>query len=301
MTLPTITALPDPPNRAADSNAAFVTKGDGFLGALPGFGSELNAFAPALIALAAVANYSTYSTSSVTIGAGAKSFTVEAGKMYSPGTPVMIASASAPSAKWMFGQVSTYNFATGALVVDSQRTNGSGTYTDWIISLSGPQGQGGDVLPNLSGNDGKVLGVVSGAAAWVDDGWEQIGTVSPSGASSTTFTSIGSTYEDLLCTFNFTQTSGGLGLLLSPDGTTFSSSVLFGSSMTAPKGAVFIPGHRKDWGWFTMNVASGGSSPVIATLSNNNGRWLCTGGISALRFVPEVSNLSGTATLFGRR
>lgn len=303
MTLPTITALPTPPSRATDTPTEFADNADALLGALPTFRTELNAWGAALIVEASAANYDATSATSLAIGTGSKSFTVQTGKMYVTGTFVLAASASAPSTKWMFGSVDSYNIATGALVVTVLRTSGSGTYADWVISLSGPQGQGGDVLPSLSGNAGKVLQVNSGetASEWVDDGWELIGTVSPSGAATSGFTSIGTTYEDLLCTFSFTQTSGGLGLAVSPDGSSYATAALFGSGMTAPRGALFIPGYKKSYGGLMMPVLTGTTSPSINTVSTATARWNCTGGISALRFNAEAGNISGTASLFGRR
>lgn len=53
MAIPTITPLPDPPNRTTDLAPAFVTKADAFLAALVLFVTQLNAFAIALMAEAA--------------------------------------------------------------------------------------------------------------------------------------------------------------------------------------------------------------------------------------------------------
>lgn len=307
MPLPSIPALPTPPQRGTDSNADFITKADTWVAALPTFSDEIEAFGQAVydetIADAADANYAATSATSVAIGTGTKNFTTQANKRYIAGTFVLIASAAAPSTNYMFGQVASYNLSTGALVVDSQRTSGSGTYTDWQISLSGPQGEGGDVLPAFSGNAGKVLRVNSGETAtqWDEDGWELIGTVSPSGAATSGFSSIGTTYEDLLCTFSFTQTSGGLGLNLSADGSSWATAALFGSSMTAPQGALFIPGFKKGYGGLMMNVGPAAASPSISTIATANALWAITGGIGALRFNAETGNLSGTASLFGRR
>lgn len=304
MTLPTITALPTPPSRATDTPTEFADNADALLGALPTFRTELNAWGAALIVEASAANYDATSATSLAIGTGSKSFTVQTGKMYVTGTFVLAASASAPSTKWMFGSVDSYNIATGALVVTVLRTSGSGTYADWVISLSGPQGQGGDVLPSLSGNAGKVLQVNSGetASEWVDDGWEVIGTVNPSGAANTAFISIGTAYEELYCSFSFTMTSGGLNLELSPNGSSYSTPTLYGSGMTAPKGSLFIPSYKRDFGQFGMAVLSTGSSPFVNTSPFGGVNYFkCTGGIQALRFSAQTGNISGTATLYGRR
>ncbi|MFA5285003.1 MAG: ubiquitin-activating E1 FCCH domain-containing protein [Smithellaceae bacterium] len=121
-----ITALPTPPSRLVPST--FSTLADAFLAALPTFATEVNAVATAL-------NFtSTTSTSStsLTIGTGAQSLTVEASKCYVKGMTVKIAY---DATNWMQGEVTSYNDETGALVVNVTITNGSGTQTDWAISL----------------------------------------------------------------------------------------------------------------------------------------------------------------------
>jgi hypothetical protein len=74
------------------------------------------------------------STTSNTIGTGSKSFTVETGKGFIAGQSLTIARTSAPTNR-MFAVITSYNSGTGALVVDSQGVEGSGTFTDWSITL----------------------------------------------------------------------------------------------------------------------------------------------------------------------
>lgn len=123
-----ITPLPTPPSTSDPSN--FSTRADDFLAALPTFATEANDLA------AALNNISTTSTSvtSNTIGTGSKAFTVEAGKSYFPGQSVTIAHTGAPTNR-MFAVVDSYDSGTGALVVTSQAFEGSGTFTDWTITL----------------------------------------------------------------------------------------------------------------------------------------------------------------------
>lgn len=52
MTIPSITPLPDPPQRSTDTPTAFVTKADAWVAALVLFIAQLNAFAAALVAAA---------------------------------------------------------------------------------------------------------------------------------------------------------------------------------------------------------------------------------------------------------
>lgn len=123
-----ITPLPTPPSTTDPSN--FSTRADDFLAALPTFATEANDLA------AALNNISTTSTSTTsnTIGTGSKAFTVESGKSYFPGQSVTIAHTGDPTNR-MFAVVDSYDSGTGALVVTSQAVEGSGTFTDWTITL----------------------------------------------------------------------------------------------------------------------------------------------------------------------
>lgn len=139
MTAPTITPLPTPPNRSTDSAAVFAQRADDFLGALPDFQQEANAQAAYLDDLVENVGFKGSSTSSVAIGSGSKSFTVDTGLAYQVGTYVLLASA-ANAANYMAGPVTAYNPTTGALTVNVNATGGSGTFADWNVTLSGPVG-----------------------------------------------------------------------------------------------------------------------------------------------------------------
>lgn len=131
MSLPAITPLPTPPARTQDS-ATFVANADAFIAALPDFQEELNEFAEAIPAFIAPTNFNATSSTSLAIGTGSKSLTVEADKLYFAGQYVAIVS-SAGVTNWMIGQVASYNSSTGALVVNSLYTSGSGTIASWLV------------------------------------------------------------------------------------------------------------------------------------------------------------------------
>lgn len=76
-------------------------------------------------------NYAT-SSSSVAVGTGEKSFTIETGKSFSSGT-AGVRRTSDPTVV-MNGTVTSYNSGTGALVLDIAYSQGSGTYSDWTVS-----------------------------------------------------------------------------------------------------------------------------------------------------------------------
>ncbi len=170
----TISALPTPPSRS-DSPSDFSTKADAFLAALPTFQTEANqtasdvnddasaaassassaaesasaaqtaqglaedardaAAASAASALNAPGTSAT-STTSLSISTGTKNLTIQTGKLFVQGQTLLIASSAAPATNNMWGQVLSYNSESGALSVSVVVINGSGTFADWVISLS---------------------------------------------------------------------------------------------------------------------------------------------------------------------
>lgn len=141
MSLPQIDPLPTPPSRS-DSSDVFVTRADAFLGALPPFVDQLNELGEAIVVGNAAANYNSTSTTSLAIGTGSKTLTVDSGQLYTVGQYVIAASASGPS-NYMSGQVTAYDVGTGELTIDVAVTGGSGTKNDWNVTLSGPEGPEG--------------------------------------------------------------------------------------------------------------------------------------------------------------
>ena len=100
--------------------------------------------AAAAVSAATAADYAgsinAASTSSQTIGTGLKTFTIQSGKQFSVGQFVSAIS-DADSDNYMHGPVYSYSGTT--LIVDVTNNGGSGTYSDWSISLSGSQGATG--------------------------------------------------------------------------------------------------------------------------------------------------------------
>jgi hypothetical protein len=98
------------------------------------------------------------SVTSNSIGQGAKTFTVSAGKRFQPGMYLVIADTAAPSTNSMAGQVTSYDSITGSLVMSITSTNGSGTKTAWTISQSVPVGTENTANKDISGGYvGKTL------------------------------------------------------------------------------------------------------------------------------------------------
>jgi hypothetical protein len=78
------------------------------------------------------------STTSLAVGTGSKSLTVQTGKSFVVGMPVTIARTSDAANTWMHAMITSYNSGTGALVVTADLANGTGTFTDWTVSVSAP-------------------------------------------------------------------------------------------------------------------------------------------------------------------
>lgn len=153
MTLPTIAALPTPPART-DTPSLFNSRADAFLGALPSFQSQLNAWAAALPSEITGTDYAATSTTSLAIGTGSKALTIQTGKFFQIGQSVRIASTANP-ANFMDGQVTAHNNSTGALTVNVTAVGGSGTLAAWTVSLAVTSGiylplSGGSLSGSLS-------------------------------------------------------------------------------------------------------------------------------------------------------
>lgn len=88
------------------------------------------------------------STTSLTVGAGAKALTLaETGKAFAIGQTVKLARTSNPAAVNMWGDISAFNAGTGDMTVQvaaGSFKGAGGPYTDWTISLAAS----GDAVPN---------------------------------------------------------------------------------------------------------------------------------------------------------
>lgn len=78
--------------------------------------------------------YLTTSTTSNTIGNGAKTFTVGTGLSYSSQQDVVI---SYDASNHMHAVVTSYNSGTGVMVVDVRSHTGAGTYSSWTVNVGG--------------------------------------------------------------------------------------------------------------------------------------------------------------------
>ena len=82
------------------------------------------------------------STTSLAIGTGAKTLTIEASKQFAIGQTARI-TYNSDVGKWMQGTVSAYNASTGSLSITVDTISGSGTYALWTVALTGSVGPTG--------------------------------------------------------------------------------------------------------------------------------------------------------------
>lgn len=154
-------------NAAASETAANSAAAAANTSKLAAATSEAAAAASATLAQNQGASVTATSTTSVAIGTGAKAFTVQTGKQFAAGQFIQ-ATNSADSTAYMHGQVTSYNSATGALVIDSQATNGTGTVASWNISLSGARGTAGTLAGSATGAINELKGANIASAATVN-------------------------------------------------------------------------------------------------------------------------------------
>ena len=75
------------------------------------------------------------STTSLTVGSGAKTLTVQTGRAFVPGQWVAVADGVNPTTIFMLGVVTGYTSGTGSLTVDVRSYAGSGTLAAWAVRV----------------------------------------------------------------------------------------------------------------------------------------------------------------------
>lgn len=149
------------------------------------------------------AGFTATSTSSVTVGTGSKSFTVQASKSFQAGEFGKLVD-QADAANYIFGPITSYNNGTGAVVMNVTHTGGSGTKTAWNFSLAGQPGAAGTgwVGGKLTSKIELTDRVTIAAAATVDIGGAASNNILVSG-SGATITSLGTPGNGIEATVEF--------------------------------------------------------------------------------------------------
>jgi hypothetical protein len=113
--------------------------------------SATSAAEAAVSAAAAQAQLTATSSTSLGIGAGSKVFTTQTGRAFQAGVFIIAYSAGDPT-NWMIGQSASYSGTTLTLTVGVDDFEGAGTYTDWILQISGARGPEGPTGPAGAGS-----------------------------------------------------------------------------------------------------------------------------------------------------
>lgn len=123
-------------------------------------------------------SFNNTSSTSITIGTGSKVFTVTLDVPYGVGQNIKVVDVAAPSTNFMFGDVTAYNSSTKALTINVTGTGGSGTLSNWNLTVSGIQGAAGTGDVNGPGSstdnalvrwDGAGGDTIQNSAITIDD------------------------------------------------------------------------------------------------------------------------------------
>lgn len=79
------------------------------------------------------------STTSLSVAAGVKNFTIQPGKQFKPNMPVRLGVTASPGT-YLDGYILTHNSGTGAVSMQVEQTQGSGTYAAWTLMITGRAG-----------------------------------------------------------------------------------------------------------------------------------------------------------------
>lgn len=107
-----------------------------------------SASAAAASAVLASQTFTGTSTTSLTVGTGAKTLTTQTGKAWVSGQRITVSRTADPTIV-MYALVTSYVSGTGSLGFTVDRVAGTGTYTDWTIGLSGSNGLSASLTPIL--------------------------------------------------------------------------------------------------------------------------------------------------------
>lgn len=119
--------------------------------------TALDRVAAATAASSAVnaAGTSATSTTSLTIGTGTQTFTIQSGKAFSLGQSVVIAKTAAPGDQ-MIGVITAFDSASGAMSVLVREIFGAGTASAWTVSIGASPGSFGLAYSEQAATTGAV-------------------------------------------------------------------------------------------------------------------------------------------------
>lgn len=124
--------------RSTDANTALDEVTTGF----DGVAADIQALEASINPEAAIG----HSTTSLAVGSGDKTFTMEPDLAFGIGQFVNISDNAAPATNQMRGRITAYNRTTGVTTVRVTETDGSGTIAAWTITLGTPTLGRGDYI-----------------------------------------------------------------------------------------------------------------------------------------------------------
>jgi len=92
------------------------------------------------------------SATSMTVGSGAKAFTLaQTGKSFVVGQWVSVCDSATPTANWMLGGITAFNAGTGAITVNVTVAAGTLTGTSWVVAAAAPVSVGSLPVTTVAG------------------------------------------------------------------------------------------------------------------------------------------------------
>lgn len=260
--------------------------------------AELAAAASAASAAAIAGAFAGTSTTSLLIEIGSKTFSTQLGEQYTDGIWLTAVSA-ANATNWMYGQVTSYNTTTGALVLDIQAIGGSGTFADWNLSLTGVRGAQGPAGATFTG--GNLTSAINHSKASVASHattaniWGALGNqIDWTGTATTTMfpnAPQAGAERTLICAGACSFTAG-TNLLINgvASGATITCAAGDQVTVTALSTTQFRLNRIKQDGTSQVSSAGGFSSTVILTSGTS---WVCPTGVTKIRV--SVTGAGGSA------
>jgi hypothetical protein len=205
------------------------------------------------------------------------------------------------------------SLSAGTLAVGTVPVANGGTGATTLTANNVLLGNGTSAVQTVApGTSGNVL--TSNGTTWAStappNGWTQIAALTTTSGTTATFSSIPSTYTQLLVVYagvshNDAVDPNALQIALSDNGSTYTTALSISNQLDRPEftyGSVFVPGYTKSNG--LLMESGGNADQVNRTFSASNSvgyGWRIDAGIAYIRFSWDsgASFDAGTITLFG--
>jgi hypothetical protein len=200
------------------------------------------------------------------------------------------------------------SLSAGTLAVGTVAVPNGGTGLNTLTANNVLLGNGTSavqtVAPGASGNVLTSNGTTWASSASPRDAWVQISSAAFV-AGGTTFSSIPTTYSDLLVVVYDVESSGTANISYAlGTSTTFSSAISLNNYSNFGSVGIYIPAYKNDRGIAITNFTQNATVPTSPTLSDGSPDttfWVVTGGVVQIRLTgSSVVGGTGTAVLYGK-